>query len=122
MTPMGYRCVSKSGEGGRGHRTTGGGRTYADNVEFVVGDATLWIATGRRHRSPQRAPCSGSWNAVLRHVTVMLGGDVVQPVTSVRFCGAGGDAELLGYDADDGRHLESRGCRWTTPARLQVSI
>lgn len=39
----------------------------------------------------------------------MLGGDVVRMSAGVRFCGAGGDAELLGlYFADDGQHLESR--------------
>ncbi|MBV9515356.1 MAG: SufD family Fe-S cluster assembly protein, partial [Mycobacteriaceae bacterium] len=38
-----------------------------------------------------------------------LGGDVVRLTGRVRFCGPGGDAELLGlYFADDGQHFESR--------------
>jgi Fe-S cluster assembly protein SufD len=48
-------------------------------------------------------------DAVLRHVAVTLGGDVVRLTVRGRFCGPGGDAELLGlYFADDGQHFESR--------------
>lgn len=91
-----------------------GGGTYADNVEFVVDDAArltaVWIADWADdtvHLSAHHARIGK--DAVLRHVTVMLGGDVVRMSAGVRFCGAGGDAELLGlYFADDGQHLESR--------------
>ena len=93
------------------HRGSG---TYADNVEFVVDDAArltvVWIADWADdmvHVSAQHARLGK--DAVLRHVTVTLGGEVVRMSANVRFSGPGGDAELVGlYFADDGQHLESR--------------
>jgi Fe-S cluster assembly protein SufD len=91
-----------------------GSGTYADNVEFVVGDAARltvvsiadW-ADDAVHVSMHHA--SLGKDAVLRHVAVTLGGDVVRLTVRGRFCGPGGDAELLGlYFADDGQHFESR--------------
>jgi len=91
-----------------------GGGTYADNVEFIVDDAArltvVWIADWSDdmvHLSAHHATLGK--DAVLRHVTVTLGGEVVRLSANVRFAGPGGDAELLGlYFADDGQHLESR--------------
>jgi Fe-S cluster assembly protein SufD len=91
-----------------------GSGTYADNVEFVVDDAArltvVWIADWADdtvHVSAQHARLGK--DAVLRHVAVTLGGDVVRMSATVRFDAPGGDAELLGlYFADDGQHLESR--------------
>ena len=91
-----------------------GSGTYADNVEFVVGDAArltvVWIADWADetvHLSAHHARLGK--DAVLRHVGVMLGGEVVRMGANVRFDAPGGDAELLGlYFADDGQHLESR--------------
>jgi Fe-S cluster assembly protein SufD len=91
-----------------------GSGTYADNVEFVVDDAArltvIWIADWADdtvHVSAHHARLGK--DAVLRHVTVTLGGEVVRTATNLRFAGSGGDAELLGlYFADDGQHLESR--------------
>jgi Fe-S cluster assembly protein SufD len=88
--------------------------TYADNVEFVVADAArltvVWIADWADdvvHVSMHHAALGK--DAVLRHVAVTLGGDLVRLTGRVRFDGPGGDAELLGlYFADDGQHLESR--------------
>jgi Fe-S cluster assembly protein SufD len=93
------------------HRGSG---TYADNVEFVVDDAArltvVWIADWADdavHVSAHHARLGK--DAVLRHVTVTLGGEVVRMAANVRFGSPGGDAELLGlYFADDGQHLESR--------------
>ncbi|HUH70859.1 MAG TPA: Fe-S cluster assembly protein SufD [Mycobacterium sp.] len=93
------------------HRGSG---TYADNVEFIVDDAArltvVWIADWADdmvHLSAHHAKLGK--DAVLRHVTVTLGGEVVRMSANVRFCAPGGDAELLGlYFADDGQHLESR--------------
>ncbi|GJO37198.1 FeS cluster assembly protein SufD [Mycobacterium marinum] len=93
------------------HRGSG---TYADNVEFVVGDCArltvVWIADWADdtvHLSAHHAKLGK--DAVLRHVTVTLGGEVVRMSTNVRFTAPGGDADLLGlYFADDGQHLESR--------------
>jgi Fe-S cluster assembly protein SufD len=91
-----------------------GGGTYADNVEFVVDDAArltvVWIADWADdmvHLSAHHARLGK--DAVLRHVAVTLGGEIVRMSANVRFSGPGGDAELLGlYFADDGQHLESR--------------
>ena len=93
------------------HRGSG---TYADNVEFIVGDAArltaVWIADWADdvvHVSAQHARLGR--DAVLRHVAVTLGGEVVRMSATVRYAAPGGDAELLGlYFADDGQHLESR--------------
>jgi Fe-S cluster assembly protein SufD len=93
------------------HRGSG---TYADNVEFVVDDAArltvVWIADWADdavHVSAHHARLGK--DAVLRHVVITLGGDVVRTAATVRFAAPGGDAELLGlYFADDGQHLESR--------------
>lgn len=91
-----------------------GSGTYADNVEFVLDDAArltvVWIADWADdmvHVSAQHARLGK--DAVLRHVAVTLGGDVVRMAATVRYDAPGGDAELLGlYFADAGQHLESR--------------
>jgi len=93
------------------HRGSG---TYADNVEFVIGDAArltvVWIADWADdtvHVSAQHARLGK--DSVLRHVAVTLGGELVRMSAAVRFDAPGGDAELLGlYFADAGQHLESR--------------
>ena len=91
-----------------------GSGTYADNVEFVIGDAAQlkvvsiadW-ADDAVHVSMHHATLGK--DAVLRHFAVTLGGDVARLTGRVRFCAPGGDAELLGlYFADDGQHFESR--------------
>jgi Fe-S cluster assembly protein SufD len=91
-----------------------GSGTYADNVEIIVGDAAglgvIWIAdwaddmvnVSAHHALVGR-------DAVLGHVNVTLGGDVVRTTTTVRYTGPGGEAQLLGtYFADAGQHFESR--------------
>ncbi|MCV7092743.1 Fe-S cluster assembly protein SufD [Mycobacterium interjectum] len=91
-----------------------GSGTYADNLEFVIEDAArltvVWIADWADdmvHLSAHHARLGK--DAVLRHVAVTLGGEIVRMSANVRFWGPGGDAELLGlYFADDGQHLESR--------------
>lgn len=91
-----------------------GSGIYADNVEFVVEDAArlivVWIADWADDAvdvSMHHARLGK--DAVLRHVAVSLGGDLVRMTGKVRFDAPGGDAELLGlYFADDGQHLESR--------------
>lgn len=91
-----------------------GSGTYADNVEFVVADAArltvVWIADWAEdmvHVSAQHARLGK--DAVLRHVAVTLGGELVRMSATVRYDAPGGDAELLGlYFADAGQHQESR--------------
>ncbi len=91
-----------------------GSGTYADNVEIIVGDSAglgvIWIADWADdtvHVSAHHARLGK--DAVLGHVNVTLGGDVVRTAATVRFTAPGGDAKLLGtYFADDGQHFESR--------------
>ncbi len=91
-----------------------GSGTYADNVEFVIGDAArlrvVWIADWADDAvnvSMHHARLGK--DAVLHHVAVSFGGELVRLTGRVRFDAPGGDAELLGlYFADDGQHLESR--------------
>jgi Fe-S cluster assembly protein SufD len=91
-----------------------GSGTYADNVEIIVGDSAgvgvIWIADWADdtvHVSSHHARLGK--DAVLGHVNVTLGGDVVRTTATVRFDGPGGDAQMLGtYFADDGQHFEAR--------------
>ena len=91
-----------------------GSGTYADNVEIIVGDSAgvgvIWIADWADdmvHVSAHHARLGK--DAVLGHVAVTLGGDVVRTSATVRFAGPGGNAQMLGtYFADDGQHFESR--------------
>jgi Fe-S cluster assembly protein SufD len=91
-----------------------GSGTYAENVEFVVGDSAHlnvvavqdW-ADDAVHVAAHHARLHR--DAVLRHFTVGLGGDLVRISPTVKYDAPGGDAELLGlYFADAGQHLEQR--------------
>ncbi|MCG5215014.1 Fe-S cluster assembly protein SufD [Streptosporangium sp. KLBMP 9127] len=91
-----------------------GSATYADNVEFVVGDgATLKVvslqdwAADSVHVSHHHAQLAR--DASFRSFVVTLGGDLVRLSPSVSYTGPGGDADLSGlYFADAGQHLEHR--------------
>ena len=91
-----------------------GSATYADNVEFVVGEgASLSVVTMQDwaddavHASHHHAQVGR--DATFRHAAVTLGGGLVRLAPTVRYAGPGGDAELLGlYFADAGQHLEHR--------------
>ncbi|WP_374157078.1 Fe-S cluster assembly protein SufD [Mycobacterium sp. G7A2] len=91
-----------------------GSGTYADNVEILVGDSAgvgvIWIADwddDMVHVSSHHATLGK--DAVIGHVNVTLGGDVVRTTATVRYTAPGGDAQMLGtYFADDGQHFESR--------------
>jgi Fe-S cluster assembly protein SufD len=91
-----------------------GSGTYADNVEFLVGQGArltvVWVADWADDTVQVTAQHARlGKDAVLRHVAVMLGGDVVRMAATVRYDAPGGDAELLGlYFADAGQHFESR--------------
>ena len=91
-----------------------GSGTLADNLEVVVADGSTlrlivteeWaddaVHVGAHHYSVGR-------DAVLRAVSVQLGGDLVRVTGTVDYRGPGGDAELLGLGyADAGQHLEQR--------------
>jgi len=91
-----------------------GSATYADNVEFVVGDsASLTVvcvndwADDAVHLS-QHSIRVGR-DARFKSITVSFGGDLARTATEARFAAPGGDVELLGlYFADAGQHLEHR--------------
>jgi Fe-S cluster assembly protein SufD len=91
-----------------------GSGTYADNIEFVVGDAARLTVVSIADWADDAVNVSTHHatlgkDAVLRHVAVTLGGDVVRLTSRTRYLAAGGDAEMLGlYFADDGQHFESR--------------
>ncbi|MFA1537450.1 Fe-S cluster assembly protein SufD [Actinomadura monticuli] len=91
-----------------------GSATYADNVEFVVGDgARLSVislqdwADDAVHVSHQHARLGRDARFVSHNIS--LGGDVVRISPSVAYDQPGGDAELYGvYFVDGGQHLEHR--------------
>ncbi|MUL78307.1 Fe-S cluster assembly protein SufD [Mycolicibacterium sp. CBMA 226] len=91
-----------------------GSGTYADNIEFVVGDAARLTVVSIADWADDAVNVSTHHatlgkDAVLRHVAVTLGGDVVRLTSRTRYLGTGGDAEMLGlYFADEGQHFESR--------------
>ncbi|MFE6857835.1 Fe-S cluster assembly protein SufD [Nocardia sp. NPDC057668] len=91
-----------------------GSGTFADNVEFVLGDSAKLSAVIVQDWADDAVhvtmhhPRVGR-DATLRHTNVTLGGDLVRLAANVRYAGPGGDAELLGlYFADDGQHFEQR--------------
>lgn len=91
-----------------------GSGTYAENVEFVLGDSAKLTVVAVQdwaddvvHATAHHANLGR--DAVLRHTAVTLGGDLVRLTGTVRYAGPGGDAELLGlYFADAGQHFEQR--------------
>jgi Fe-S cluster assembly protein SufD len=91
-----------------------GSVTYADNIEFVVGEgASLSVvsvqdwADDAVHLSHHHVQLGK--DASISHTAVSLGGNVVRLAPSVRYAGPGGNAELRGlFFADAGQHLEHR--------------
>ncbi|MBF4996912.1 Fe-S cluster assembly protein SufD [Nocardia sp. BSTN01] len=91
-----------------------GSGTYAENVEFVLGDSVKLTVVAVQDWADDAVHVTAHHarlgrDAVLRHTNVTLGGDLVRFTATVRYDGPGGDAELLGlYFADDGQHFEQR--------------
>ncbi|HVV13375.1 Fe-S cluster assembly protein SufD [Amycolatopsis sp.] len=91
-----------------------GSGTYADNVEFVIGEgAKLTVvsvqdwADDAVHVSEQHLKLGK--DAALKHIVVTLGGDLVRVSPTATFAERGGDVEMLGlYFADAGQHQEHR--------------
>lgn len=91
-----------------------GSATYADNVEFIVGEgAALSVITlynwaaDTVHLSHQHARLAK--DARFTGFVVSLGGELVRVRPSVSYDAPGGNAELYGvYFADAGQHLEHR--------------
>ena len=91
-----------------------GSGTYADNVEFVIGDGAKvtvvsvqdW-ADDAVHVSEQHLKLGR--DATLKHIVITLGGDLVRVSPTATFADKGGDVEMLGvYFADAGQHQEHR--------------
>jgi Fe-S cluster assembly protein SufD len=91
-----------------------GSATYADNVEFVVGDSAQLTVVSLQDWDDDAVHLSHhvarlGRDARIRSVEVTFGGDLVRVFPRVTFAGPGGDAELLGlFFADAGQHLEHR--------------
>jgi Fe-S cluster assembly protein SufD len=91
-----------------------GSATFADNVEFVVGDGAQLSVVSLQDWADDAVHLSHhavlvGRDARVTHTAVSLGGDLVRLAPSVRYAGPGGDAELRGlYFADAGQHLEHR--------------
>ncbi len=93
------------------HRGSG---SYADNVEFVVGEGAkltvVWIADWADdavHLPAQYAKLGK--DATFHHIVVTLGGDLVRLSPTITYADRGGDAQLTGVCfADAGQHLEHR--------------
>ncbi|HEX6919023.1 MAG TPA: Fe-S cluster assembly protein SufD [Actinomycetes bacterium] len=91
-----------------------GSATYADNVEFLVGDgASLTVvsvndwADDAVHLSQQSVRVGR--DARFKSIVVTFGGDVVRIAPEAKFTAPGGEIEMLGlYFADAGQHLEHR--------------
>ncbi|MEY7972980.1 Fe-S cluster assembly protein SufD [Saccharomonospora xinjiangensis] len=91
-----------------------GSGTYADNVEFVIGDgANLTVvsvqdwADDAVHVSEQHLKLGR--DATLKHIVVTLGGDLVRVSPTATFSAPGGSVEMLGLNfADAGQHQEHR--------------
>ena len=91
-----------------------GSATYADNVEFLVGDsAALTVvsvndwADDAVHLSQQSVKVGR--DARFKSIVVTFGGDVVRIAPEAKFTAPGGDVEMLGlFFADAGQHLEHR--------------
>ncbi len=92
----------------------GGSATYADNVEFIVGDGASLSVVSLQDWADDAVHVSHHHlqvhrDATIRHAVVTLGGSVVRLAPTVDYTGPGGNAELLGlYFADSGQHLEHR--------------
>ncbi|MYW94793.1 Fe-S cluster assembly protein SufD [Amycolatopsis rubida] len=91
-----------------------GSGTYADNVEFVIGEGAKvtvvsvqdW-ADDAVHVSEQHLQLGR--DAALRHTVITLGGDLVRVSPTATFTDKGGDVDMLGvYFADGGQHQEHR--------------
>jgi Fe-S cluster assembly protein SufD len=93
------------------HRGSG---TLADNLEIVLADASrLTVIVTEEWADDAVHVCaqhlSLGRDAVLKVVSVSLGGDLVRVSPTVTFRAPGGDVELVGLGyADAGQHLEQR--------------
>ncbi|MGW6421975.1 Fe-S cluster assembly protein SufD [Nocardia sp. NPDC055053] len=91
-----------------------GSGTYAENVEFVLGDSAKLTVVAVQEWAEDAVHATAHHlklgrDATARHFAATLGGDLVRLTGTVRYAGPGGEAELFGlYFADAGQHFEQR--------------
>ncbi|MFD6390534.1 Fe-S cluster assembly protein SufD [Nocardia sp. NPDC055029] len=91
-----------------------GSGTYAENVEFVLGDSAKLTVVAVQEWAEDAVHATAHHvmlgrDATVRHFAATLGGDLVRLSGTVRYAGPGGEAELFGlYFADAGQHFEQR--------------
>lgn len=91
-----------------------GSGTYAENVEFVLGDSAKLTVVAVQEWASDAVHATAHHlklgrDATVRHFAATLGGDLVRLTGTVRYAGPGGEAELFGlYFADAGQHFEQR--------------
>ncbi|WP_333716525.1 Fe-S cluster assembly protein SufD [Gordonia sp. (in: high G+C Gram-positive bacteria)] len=91
-----------------------GSGTYAENVQFVVGDHAHLTVVNVHDWADDAVHVAAHHigvgrDAIVRHFAVSLGGNLVRLSPLVRYHAPGGDVELWGlYFADAGQHLEQR--------------
>ncbi|GAB23671.1 iron-sulfur cluster assembly protein SufD [Gordonia polyisoprenivorans NBRC 16320 = JCM 10675] len=91
-----------------------GGGTYAENVEFVVGDSAALTVVNVHDWADDAVHVAAHHlrvgrDATVRHFAISLGGNLVRLSPVVHYDAPGGDVELWGlYFADAGQHLEQR--------------
>ncbi|RPA66212.1 Fe-S cluster assembly protein SufD [Gordonia oryzae] len=91
-----------------------GGGTYAENVEFVVGDSAALTVVNVHDWAHDAVHVAAHHlrvgrDATVRHFAISLGGNLVRLSPVVHYDAPGGDVELWGlYFADAGQHLEQR--------------
>jgi Fe-S cluster assembly protein SufD len=91
-----------------------GSAVLADNIEIVLEDGAQLTVVSMQdwaddavHLSTQHARVGR--DAVLKHVAVSFGGDLVRHDATAEYAGPGGSVEMLGlYFADEGQHIEHR--------------
>ena len=91
-----------------------GSGTYAENVQFVVGDHAHLTVVNVHDWEDDAVHVAAHHigvgrDAIVRHFAVSLGGNLVRLSPVVHYHAPGGDVELWGlYFADAGQHLEQR--------------
>ncbi|WP_168706107.1 Fe-S cluster assembly protein SufD [Gordonia paraffinivorans] len=91
-----------------------GGGTYAENVEFVVGDSAALTVVNVHDWDDDAVHVAAHHvrvgrDSTVRHFAISLGGNLVRLSPIVHYDAPGGDVEMWGlYFADAGQHLEQR--------------
>lgn len=91
-----------------------GSGTFAENVEFVVGDSAALTVVNIHDWADDAVHVAthhvrAGRDSVVRHFAISFGGNLVRLSPIVHYDAPGGDVEMWGlYFADAGQHLEQR--------------